>query len=460
MILNVKHIFIFLALNYLKYLAKIALLINKPFIIGIAGSVGKSSTRNALYAVISQYYKTQMVSNSETGIPLGILGLKPMGFGYLDWLKIFLLAPFGIFNLKDIKYLVVEMGIDDPYPPKNMDYLLTIIKPDIAISLNIFATHTMQFEKLLIKENKNQLNEYEKLDFILNKIADEDIKIITKSNCKIGIFNNDNEYIKRQIEKFEKTNNAALLSFGKDENNFISFLDYKVNLEGTTFTFTIKGQTEQKSFSLNFKDYILPKEYQELFAVTIITSLKLNLSLEQIKTSLEKNFKLPSGRSSIFKGINNTLIIDSSYNSSSSAVLAFLDLLKELKTRTNKKVVFLMGDMRELGNEAKIEHEKIAKELIKTVDFLYCVGPLTKEFVIPIANKAKLKEVKWFQDFKKAGQYLKDNVAHNSLVLVKGSQNTIFLEEAIKYILLNKEDEKQLCRQEDYWVKEKLPLAN
>jgi len=48
---------------------------------------------------------------------------------------------------------------------------------------------------------------------------------------------------------------------------------------------------------------------------------------------------------------------------------------------------------------------------------------------------------------------LKDNIPQNSLVLVKGSQNTIFLEEAIKYLLKDKEDEKKLCRQDDYWLK-------
>lgn len=452
-----REILINLVINYLKLLAKVALLVNKPLIIGIAGSVGKSSTRNALFAVLNDYSKTLMISNSETGIPLGILGIKIAGFNYLSWLKMLFLSPFGIFNLKNTQFLIAEMGIDDPFPPKNMEYLLTIIKPDIAISLNIFATHTMQFEKIL--KNNSDLNDSEKMDFILKKMAEEDIKIITKSNCKIGIFNNDNDYIKKQIEQFrQKNNNTSLFSFGKDKNNFISYGKYEVNTKGTFFEFFINTNKSQ-TVSLNFKDYILPKEYQELFAGVIIASLKLNLSKEQIKVSLEKNFKLPAGRSSILKGINNTLIIDSSYNCSSNAVLAFLNLLKELKNQTKQKIVFLMGDMRELGNESKSEHEIVAKKILEIVDFLYLVGPLTKQFVLPIINKKNLDEVKWFENFKNAGEYLKENLPQSSIVLVKGSQNTIFLEEAIKYILLNKEDEKKLCRQEKYWLKIKSAIA-
>src|SRR5581483_12114922 len=112
-----------------------------------------------------------------TGIPLGILGIVPQSYKYSAWLKMLISAPFGVNHLKNTKYLIVEMGIDDPYPPKNMSYLLSIIKPKIAISLNVSVknstpSHAMQFEKLL----KGALV-LDKHEFLLTEMAKEDTKI-------------------------------------------------------------------------------------------------------------------------------------------------------------------------------------------------------------------------------------------------------------------------------------------
>src|SRR3990167_7778197 len=133
-------------LYYLRFLAKIALFLNRPQVIGITGSAGKSSTRNAVFAVLKNNFKTKMIvkGNSESGIPLGILGLAPKDYSKIDWLRMILLAPFGLFHLLGTKYLVVEMGIDEPDPPKNMEYLLTVVKPQIAIFINVHPVHTMQ----------------------------------------------------------------------------------------------------------------------------------------------------------------------------------------------------------------------------------------------------------------------------------------------------------------------------
>src|SRR5579872_7300307 len=145
---------IFFVLLYLRLLAKSALALHKPYVIGIAGSVGKSSTKNALMAILKDSYSCEAVGNSETGIPLGILGIVPTSYSVSAWISMLLRAPIGIMHLKGIKYLVAEMGIDEPVPPKNMTYLLSILKPNIAVSLNVAigdATppHAMQFESIL-----------------------------------------------------------------------------------------------------------------------------------------------------------------------------------------------------------------------------------------------------------------------------------------------------------------------
>lgn len=440
-------------LYYLRFWAKIALLVSRPYVIGVAGSVGKSSTRNALYAVLKDYFRTYMVyGNSETGIPLGILGIKVKGFDTKKWFEIFIKAPFKIFNLSGFKYLIVEMGIDDPYPPKNMSYLLTIVKPDMSIDLNATATHTEQFEKLLHNSSTKSL------DFLIKKIAEEDSKIITNGHTNIGIYNKDDQNLDQQIQK-NKNPNLKLLTFGEKVTNDAYFDEYTISPKKTKFSYKLNTPKGVISAELSFPGLLLPPASRESFASVVLASRALGLTNSQIKESLEKNFTTPKGRSTLFEGIRDTIIIDSSYNSSKSTVVSFLKMLKMLKKRTGRPIVFVMGDMRELGDKAKEEHEEVAREIIGNVDILYCVGQLTKEYVVPFvrnnSGRRTPKRVEWYKNAIQAGLHLKEDVPKEAIVLFKGSQNTIYLEEAIKFLLTNPQDSKRLTRQEKYWLLEK-----
>lgn len=445
------------ALSYIRFLAQKALKKHKPKIIGIAGSVGKSSTRNAIEAVLSNNFRVKSVGNSETGIPLGILGMSPSDYSKLDWAKMMLRAPFNMNYLENVEYLIVEMGIDEPDPPKNMEYLLSILKPDIAINLNVSATHSEQFDKA-VRNTKKEITETERLDLVVQKIAEEDTKIIRESGCKVGIYNADDTYINEALETWSnKKNQTKLLTFGKKNKNDVSYGIYSVNLEGSYFQLFVETDGENQEIKLKFKHFILPEEYREVFAASILTALQAGMKLDQIKQTLEKNFTLPHGRSSFFTGTNNSMIIDSTYNSSKSSMNAFLDLLDKLENETNREIALVMGDMRELGKEAKIEHESVARRIIGTVDYLYLVGPQTMEYVLPIVQQhdAKFKEIRWFETSGRVGEHLREHIPQDSIILFKGSQNTIFLEEAIKPILKDKQDIKNLCRQSEFWMKQK-----
>lgn len=436
-----KKLFVNAILFYIKFWAKTAIFIHKPTTIGIAGSVGKSSTRNAIYAILKDHASTRFVyGNSETGVPLGILGIGMEDYSLTTWIQTLIACPFRVLSIGKYKYMVVEMGIDDPMPPKNMNYLLSIIKPDIAISLNVSATHTQQFEKLLDTKPKDASTK----EFLLQKIAAEDTKIILNSDCKFGIYNSDDPYITAALINYP----GKVLRFGKNSND-IKYVDYKVDLTGTEFKFEIQGKT----IDISFKKQMLPEEYREVFAATLLAAKSLNLNLTKCAKILSRDFQLPKGRGSIFAGKQNSIIIDSSYNSSAKSVVAFLNLLKTLSKTTKKRVVFIMGDMRELGQTAESEHKEVTKFINESVDYLYCVGPLTRKFVIPNVNKNIKSE--WFSDSQTAGKYILKNMDKNCIILVKGSQNEIFLEEAIKNLLQNKSDVSKLCRQGMYWKRVK-----
>jgi len=447
-----RDILVWMTLYYLRFWARLALTLNRPFVIGVAGSVGKSSTRNALYAVLRDHFETRVVAgNSETGVPLGILGFSIDGFSIRDWAGRLIAAPFRIGRLRGIEYLIIEMGIDDPYPPKNMSYLLTIVKPDMSIDLNATATHTQQFEKLLKKRTKNTQ------EYLIRKIAEEDTKIITNGYTKIGIYNKDDENLSYFIEKSKQ--GCKLLTFGENPANHISYNGYLITTNKTKFSFIYKNESKRRVVDLVFPGILLPQASRESLASVLLAGIELGLSLGQISTSLEKNFTLPKGRSSLFNGIKGSLVIDSSYNSSKVSVLSFLSLLESLRERTKRPIVFVMGDMRELGKQAQQEHEEIARRLVSIVDELYCVGSLTREYVVPaikelIGRKGIVTtRVDWYKNAVQAALHIKEELPKNAIVLVKGSQNTIYLEEAIKFLLENQSDVKKLTRQEDYWLK-------
>ena len=446
-----KQLLVNSTLSYLRFFARKALAQHKPTIIGVAGSVGKTSTRNAIEAILKDHFPTKSIGNSETGIPLGILGMKPEDYSKFDWLKMLGKSPFNLDFLKGTKYLIAEMGIDEPDAPKNMEYLLTILRPDVAVSLNASATHSLQFDKTVTDKS---LSPEERLQAIVTNIAIEDTKIITKSGAKIGIYNADDSDIAKPV--VEKTpTSTKLLSFGTKSTNDISFGLSKVSLDGSEFQLYIKNEEKLEDLTLMFPDHILPREYREVFASAILVALQQGLKLKQIKESLEKNYQPPKGRSSLFKGIKDSVIIDSTYNASRASVEAFLDLVDTLKKETNHPVVLLLADMRELGKEAPIEHAAVAEKLIGIVDYLYLVGPLTREHILPVVQQkeSSFKEIRWFDSSTRAGEFLKDNLPEKSIILAKGSQNTLFLEEAIKMLLLDKNDAKNLCRQDEFWMK-------
>jgi len=134
-------------LFYLRFFArlqlkKIKLLNSKLITVGITGSAGKTSTLLATEAALKPNFrvKTNYGGNSESGIPLNILGFKNPDFTLLSWLKIALLTPFKLFiNWKIYDVYLFEMGIDSAKSPKNMSFLLSIITPDIGIALLPFS---------------------------------------------------------------------------------------------------------------------------------------------------------------------------------------------------------------------------------------------------------------------------------------------------------------------------------
>ncbi len=358
-------------------------------------------------------------------MPLGIVGLFPRDYSPFDWLRMLITAPLRFRYLKNVRYVIVEMGIDGPYPPKNMDYLLSIIQPHIGIITEESAAHTMQFEKIF--GPRVVASDSTRLKLLIEAITREDAKMLR--GAAVGIINGDNPFLKKELPNGQ--------TFGVTH--------YAVDIKKTVFSFII----DQTPITIQFRGYAFPKELAYSFGPAIAAAHKLNIPLDIIKEKLEKNFVPPKGRESLFEGINNSIIIDSSYNASRPSVVSFLELTKKLKNQSHRHTIVILADMLELGNEAQIEHEAVARALGTIPDTLYLVGPLTRRFILP-----KFPNATWFPSVVELNDAL-TRIPHRSLLLFKGSQGDLWLEESIKLLLKNKEDVHRLCRQYPFWQKVK-----
>ena len=441
-----------LVLYYLRFFAKLQLSKNQNMhIIGITGSAGKSSTRNALYSVLQSKYlvKASFKANSESGIPLDILGLEMRTYSIFDWLRVLFLAPLKVCTYwPKWDYYLVEMGIDSPHPPKNMDFLLSIIKPETGILLNAGLNHGFAFDHL-VKEKDPQIRQ----EKIIQEIAKEKGKLILSlPKNGLAVLNFDDPNVKALAPKTQ----ALVYSFGEQSVCDCQLLSHQAILENqqvkTQFIFQVQDpQTEKKQkLEIEIKDFLLAKHYGHGLAVSILLGLKASLSLMEIKTALEKKLTLPSGRASAIQGKNHSTIIDSSYNASSMKDL--IEMAGQIKNPQGRRLA-LLGDLRELGEQSASVHQEIAHLANKYFDQVFLVGQEMKRHGLPILQKKLGKKVTHFNNSLEAGDAIASLLKQNDLILVKGSQNNIFLEEAVKIMMADQSKSRQLlCRQSTWWL--------
>lgn len=427
-------------LAYLRFWAKLQLSKNpRAVIIGVTGSAGKTSTRLAIVQILKNrgVVKHSVHANSESGIPLNILGLSLKTYSVLDWLRIMIQAPLRYFFWKEkYDYYVVEMGIDSPLPPKNMAYLLTIVRPDIAVVLGASHVHTETFDPL-VKDTDPKRRASKLVDLIASYKM-----LLARSVSPDGasIINADNSAIAPYIKEVK----SRLLTFGNNKSSSLRIVKSTLSRRGFSATYEYQKVTG----TLILPDIFGP-EYASTFAAAIGVALALGIPLKQAIANLS-TYRAPAGRLRIFSGIKGTHIIDSSYNASPETVNSALTTLDAVAPRSSHLVI--LGDMRELGSLAKSSHQKLAKKLALRNDIYVLYGEMMSKYVAPSLMREK-KVVYNPQSMQELIAVVKKLLKPNMWILVKGSQNKILLERAVESILENKDDINHLARRGSYWDK-------
>ncbi len=358
-------------------------------------------------------------------------------FNISKWIINAIKAPLQLlFNWKTYDILILEMGIDSPDSPKNMSYLLKIAQPDIGIFLNVNSVHSFNFDHLV----DSKLTGPKRQSQIIQLIGQEKAKLINSlPSTGTAIINQDDPTV-------VATTQICLAKKLTLSHNSASDLKITKTISGPQgFNFEFKFQNS--TYSIKLPRFVLPEIYNVSLASAFLVGITLELAPKTIINNIQKHFHLPPGRSSLLHGINDSLIIDSSYNSSPTPTQEMLHLLAKFPSPK----IAIIGDMRELGDQSPIEHQTLFKQALQSADLIIGIGPETQKYFKPS------KEVQTFQHWWQAKDFLLDYLSNNphSSILFKGSQNTIYLEELIKTILSNPSDQQLLCRQTPYWLHQK-----
>lgn len=403
---KIKKTLYFRVAQYFRFFAQIQLLLWKPKVIVVTGSNGKTTLLHLIESQLGERAKYSHHANSAYGIPFNILGLQRKTLSIFEWPMLFILAPFRAFKSPPKQNLyVIEADCDRPNEGK---FLAKLLNPQITIWLSVSKTHTINFPSPVEENIAKEFGYF--LEY-------------TKNYCLV---NGDSKLILNQIFRTK----AEVRKINKKNH----LQNYYVSKNGTSF------KIDNKNFSIN---YLLPEDTFYLIAA-IIELLKI---LEMPLDSKFKNLTLPPGRSSFFKGIKNTTIIDSTYNATPASMNAALNMYKKYPAKIK---LAILSDMVELGKEEKIEHQKLAKLIVDArLDKVILMGPRMNQYTLPrlkeIASRLPIESFLTPVDIL---NYLKTNIKGGETLFFKGAR---FLEGVIEHLLKNKSDAAKLCRREQVW---------
>ena len=399
----------------LRFFAKQVLKKYQPEIIGITDSVGKTSTKEAVFSVLANKFEVReniKNYNNEIGLPLSILGLESGKKSVFKWLAVSLKA-LKLILVKDKDYpkiLVLEMGADHP---GDIKYLVDFVPCKVGIVTRVAPVHIEFFENLdAIAKEKGIL-----------------IKHLTEDG--LAVLNFDDE----RVKKMKGRTKAKVLSFGFNEGADVRATEAVLSGQGAD----LKGMSFKLLYQGNAVPVFLPgvlgnhQIYAALAAAAVGIYYKLNL-IDIIEAL--KNYQSPRGRMNLIKGIKDSLIIDDTYNASPDATIAALETLSKIRLSEESRKFAVLSDMLELGEYTEEGHYNVGKRAAELrIDYLVTVGERAKNIAKgALENGLSEDQIFSFSNTEEAGKFLQEKLGESDLLLVKGSQG-MRMEKVVKELM-------------------------
>jgi len=370
-IIKVKNTF-----SILNDLARATRLNTTAKIIGVTGSVGKTTLKNLINFSLKDYgnaYCSPLSYNNKFGVPLSISNLKQN-------------TDFGVF----------EIGMDKKGEIKSLS---KIVKPEIGVITNISEAHFKNF---------NSLKDIAKAKAEIIENISSDGKIVLNKDDKFFSF----------LSQIAKRNKISIVSFSIKKKADI----FLVSAKKIKDYYRLKVSVYNKLFYFDIKYNVNSFISNLLACISVLISL--NLDLNKLRKKFI-NFSIPSGRGNIqvikkFKKIFK--LIDESYNANPLSMASAIDNMKHYKQKGNSKKIAFLGDMLELGEKSQKLHKELSIVINKSqIDKIYVFGTYIKK---TFNFLSKNKKGKVFNSMHEAYNYFKKNIHNNDLLMIKGSNAT------------------------------------
>ncbi len=395
--------------------AKRLVALHKPLIIGVTGSVGKTSTRNVIATILSAKFDVApniKNYNNEFGLPLTILGKVSPKKSILGWLSILFSTPKSL-----PKVFVLEYGIDHP---DDMKQLCDIVSPSIAVMTAISPVHAEQFASVeaLVEEKAHLLACVPSTGLcILNA---DDARVIGASGHA----------------------SAPIVTYGFSAQADVRASDYDVWTR-EDFSFEPGEKFSQVTAQVHLKDHddlllaidnVLGRQTITAVLAAVAVAKHLGLNNEEILSKVGEIQSYP-GRMNPIAGIKGSLIIDASYNAAPASMVAALEVLKEFHVVEGARRIAVLGTMAELGRYSDDAHREIGMRVAEVADLFIAVGePMGEARRAAIEAGMNEDHTEHFGDAVEAGRWLDQHVKKGDVVLIKGSQS-MRMERAVKDIM-------------------------
>lgn len=423
-----KHIVV----TILTFIAKCILRRHNPYVIAVTGSVGKTSTKDAIYTVLKNtgsVRKSDKSFNSELGVPLSIIGAKSGWNNPLSWLGVVGKGIAQIFLSKGKypKTLVLEVGADRPGDISTIakwirPHIVVITRlPEVPVHIEFFPT--------------------------LDSLIEEKLSLASGLR-KEGtlVLNADDPRVFAAKERFR----ARTVTFGMSDVADIkgSNMQFLEPGDGTPGGLAFKLDFDGKSLPV-----VMPNIYSEGFMTVGLAALTVAYVKEaNMVTAIEDlaTYETPPGRVHLIAGIKDSVLIDDTYNSSPAACESGLRMLGNIPF--GKRKIAVIGDMLELGKHTIDAHKEVGRLAFSIADILVTVGLRAKTCAEAAREEGmSIKKVFEFDDAISAGEFLSKNIKSGDVLYIKGSQG-VRLEKAVKILMANPSQAADLLvRQEEIW---------
>lgn len=407
---------------------------HKPTIVAITGSVGKTTTKDAIYAAVKNSIsarKSEKSFNSEIGVPLTVLGLSNgwnnpwvWGKNILDGLWI------ALFSKEYPAVLILEAGIDRP---GDMARLTKWLTPDVVV-LTRLPSVPVHVEYFPTPED----------------VAREKMKLAEALKPDgVFVYNADDTAIVREVAGVLQRSLGFSRYVPSDYTGSHDQIVYKDD-RPVGYEFSVVHVDQDVNIRIAGT-----AGAQQVYAcaAAIAVADVLGVSLSAAGSALSE-CRTPNGRLRIIEGIKSTTILDDTYNSSPTACEQALQTLSEV--RYAKRKIAVLGDMLELGRFSSEEHERLGETVARSADMLLTIGVRARKIAEGALNHGMSEaHILQYDDSEQAGVELQAIVEAGDVILVKASQG-IRAERVVEEIMAHPEQASELLvRQDDEWIKRK-----